>query len=410
MSHGDTGILNPLQRRPLVQIIDEEAKRHRRRVLGAWLSAGAVLALAFGAYFMLRPKPVPLSARYRTQAVSRGAVIREVHATGHAEALTTVLVGAEISGRIATVEADFNHRVSEGQVLARFDRSALQAQLAQGSAALSAARTTLEQATTEAIQALRVRDRVARLHAQQSVPDSERDSAEANAELAEQRVEVARAQVAAQAAALALARTNLAHAEIRSPIDGVVITRNVDPGQSVASVLAAPTLFTVAANLRLMRVVGAVDEADIGEVREGQAATFTVSAYPDRVFEGTVVEVRNSPVVVQDVVTYGTVIDAENLDLALKPGMTASVRIRTAEARDVLRVPNGALHFTPPGERPDGAASVWIVQHEQVRRIPLRPGISDGELTAVDAPTLPRDARVIVELSAAGRAAHGLGS
>ncbi|HKU43536.1 MAG TPA: efflux RND transporter periplasmic adaptor subunit [Polyangiales bacterium] len=375
-----------------------------------WLSFAVALLAAAAGYYLLRPKPVPLSARFRVQQVTRGDVLREVHATGHAEALTTVQVGAEISGRIASVDVDFNQYVRAGQVLARFDRGALQAQLAQTQATLAAARTALEQAKAELAQSARARERAARLHAQNSVSDAELDLAEASARVAEQRVRAAEAQIAAQTALLALAQTNLSHAEIRAPIDGIVITRNIDPGQSVASVLQAPTLFTVAADLRLMRVVAAVDEADIGEVKDLQRARFTVNAYPDRTFEGTVVEVRNSPVVIQDVVTYGTVIETENLDLALKPGMTASVRIQTAQAPNVLRVPNAALHFNPPREpRPDGRG-VWLLSGERLRYQPVHAGLSDGELTAIAATDLAEGTQVIVELTPAGRSVYGVGS
>jgi HlyD family secretion protein len=190
----------------------------------------------------------------------------------------------------------------------------------------------------------------------------------------------------------------------------MIITRSIDPGQSVASVLQAPTLFTVAADLRLIRVVAAVDEADIGEVQDRQSAVFTVAAYPDRSFQGIVVEVRNSPVVVQDVITYGTVVEAENLDLALRPGMTASVRIQTASLPEVVRVPNAALHFVPPHQAAADGPGVWAIDGETLRRIPVHPGISDGESTAIDRTDLPLSTAVIVELTPAGRKAYDIGS
>jgi HlyD family secretion protein len=396
----------------LAQVIADEDRRHRRRLLELWFGVLAVTLAATAAYTLLRPKPPAFAARFRTDAVTRGDIVREVHATGHAEAVTTVQVGAEISGRIAAVEVDYNQHVRQGQVLARFDRDALEAQLAQSEAALAAAYTARAQAKTEQLQAATSRERTLRLHAQGSASDAERDNAEANASVAEQRVQAAEAQIAVQAAACALARTNLAHAEIRAPIDGIVITRNIDPGQSVASVLQAPTLFTVAADLRVMRVIAAVDEADIGEVHEGQLATFTVSAFPEREFQGKVVEVRNSPVVVQDVITYGTVIIAENVDLALKPGMTASARIGTARADRVVRVPNAALHWNPPQATSALSAEhgVWVVDGDHVRRRSVHAGISDGEFTEIDAGDVALGTRVIVELTPQGRAAYGLGS
>lgn len=409
MSSAESTVVKPLARAPLAQVIRDEERRHKRQVLSGVVATLAVIALAVAAYYTFRPKPPPFADRFRVQPVTRGDITREVHATGHAEAVTTVQVGAEISGRIASVEVDFNQRVKKDQVLARFDRMALQAQLAQTAAALAVARTALEQAKTERLQALRTRNRSLQLHQQGSLPDADRDVAEANAELAVQRVASAEAQVAAQSAAWELARTNLSHTEIRSPIDGIVITRNIDPGQSVASVLQSPTLFSVAADLRVMRVIGAVDEADVGEVHEGQTATFSVSAYPEREFTGKVTEVRNAPSVVQDVITYGTVIAADNSDLALKPGMTASVRIRTARAEAVTRVPIAALHFNPPQSSARTTHGVWVVDGQSLRHVPVRVGISDGEYTAVDASDLPLGAPVIVELTPVGRTAYGLG-
>lgn len=392
----------------LPEIIDREAQRkaHRRLV-----RAGVVFALALAgaaSYFVLRPKPLPFAARFRVEAITHGPVVREVRATGHVEALSAVQIGAEISGRVATVEVDFNQHVHEGHVLARFDRAALEAQLAQTRAALATARMLLEQAKTERAQAERNRARNAKLHSQQVLSDADRDLTEANARLADQRVQAADSQLAAQRAAYALARTNLDHALIRSPIDGIVVSRNVDPGQTVASALQAPTLFVVAADLRRMRVIAAVDEADIGELQRRQLAKFTVTAYPDRVFEGVVVEVRNSPTVIQDVVTYAAVLEADNLDLALKPGMTASTRIRTATQPEGLRVPNNALRFLPPHRSASNATGVWMLDGNELRFVRVRAGISDGELTAIESGELAPGGEVVVELTPAGRMAYGI--
>jgi HlyD family secretion protein len=399
------------QRRPLSEIVAREKKRtHRRRIL-AWLALASLPVIAFALWAALRPRPVPISAQYRTQLVTQGDVLREVRVTGHVEAVTTVQVGAEISGRIATVEVDFNERVKQGQVLARFDRAALAAQLAQTEATLAAARAALEQAKTDRDRTARDLVRVDRLHEQKVVTDADHDNASSAARLAAQRVSAAEAQVAAQQALFTVSKTSLDHAVIRAPIDGVVITRNVDSGQTVASMLQTPVLFTVAADLRKMRVIAAVDEADIGEVAVAQKASFTVTAYPDRVFEGVVTEVRSSPVVVQDVVTNGTIIEVDNLDLALKPGMTASARVRTAQAKDVPRVPAAALRFAPPGEKNEKSgdrAGVWVLEGATPRRIPVRPGVSDGELIALEPGAIDVGRSVLVELTPEGRKAHGL--
>jgi HlyD family secretion protein len=392
----------------LLEIIERVKRAKRRRWLVVALLACLLPVAAVGAWMSLRPKPTPLAARFRATNVSSGDVVREVHATGRLEAVTTVQVGSEISGRIATVEVDYNDRVTAGQVLARFDRAALAAQQAQILATLAAARAAVEQAKTDRERSARDRDRAENLYAAGVMNQSDRDTARATARLMEQRVAAAEAQVAAQQASYTLAKTNLDHTVIRAPIDGVVITRNVDPGQTVASMLQTPVLFTVAADLRKMHVIADVDEADTGEVVVGQRATFTVNAYPNRNFEGTVTEVRNSPQVVQEVVTYGAEVEVDNGDLSLKPGMTASVRIITASSKNVLRVPAAAFQFTPPGENPRREPGVWALSGTGLRRFSLKAGVSDGELTAVEPGTLPVGTPIVYELTAEGRKAYGL--
>lgn len=395
--------------RSLSEIVTRENERTARRRWGALAALVLVPASIAVAGLALRPRPLPLSARFRTALVTHGDVVREVRATGHVEAVTTVQVGAEISGRIASVEVDYNDRVVHGQVLARFDPVALSAQRVQAEANLAAARAALEQARTDRERSDGDLRRAVRLYEQKVIPDTERDNIGAAARLATQRVAAAEAQVAAQSALLTVAKTSLDHAVIRAPIDGVVISRNVDPGQTVASMLQTPILFSVAADLRKMRVVAAVDEADIGEIVVGQKATFTVNAYPDRVFQGTVTEVRNSPVVVQDVVTYGSVIEVDNLDLALKPGMTAAARIKTATALDADRVPAVALRFVPPGEKAPARPSVWVFDGKGTRAVEVNPGVSDGELTAVAPASVGAGTSVLVELTPEGRKAYGIG-
>jgi HlyD family secretion protein len=397
-----------LRRRTLAELVDRERARVRRRRALQVGSLAVVAALVTVLVLALRPRPVPLAARFRMQAVTVGDVVREVRATGHVEAVTTVQVGAETSGRIATVEVDYNDVVQQGQVLARFDRELLDAQVSQTSATLAAARAALEQASTDRDKSARDLARVERLWASKSIPDAEHDDALDALKVAEQRVSAAEAQVSADAAAHDVARTNFEHSIIHAPISGVVITRNVDPGQTVASVFQTPVLFTVAADLRKMRVVAAVDESDIGEVAPGQPATFTVNAYGERAFEGRVTEVRNSPVVVQDVVTYGTVVEVDNLDLALKPGMTATVRIRTASVKGVLRVPTPALHFNPPGEHPGSAEGLWLLDGGALRRVAVSARLSDGETSAIDRGPVALGQAIVVELSPEGRRAYGL--
>jgi HlyD family secretion protein len=392
----------------LSELIEREERRRRRRHLLYWLLALALPAIAMAAWAALRPRPVPMSARYRIEAVSAGDVVREVSATGRVEAESTVSVGAEISGRLSTVEVDYNARVRAGQVMARFERASLEAQLAQIEAAIATAQAQLAQARTDRDQAQRNLQRAARLHAVDVVSEADHDAATFALRGAENRIRLATAQLSAQQAAARVARINLDHAVIRAPIDGVVITRNVDPGQAVAAMLQTPVLFSLAADLRRMRVVAAVDEADIGQVVAGQPAEFTVNAYPERVFRGTVIEVRNAPIVVQDVVTYGTVVEVDNPDLALKPGMTASARIRTGVARGVLRVPSTALHFNPPGESSGATAGVWVLDGARVRRVEVQPGMADAAYTSIAPGPLAPGASVLVGLTPAGRRSYGI--
>lgn len=369
------------------------------------LLLAAVAGVGVGA---TRPKPVPLELRFRVAPMTHGPLVREVLATGHVEAVSTVSVGAEISGRVAAVEVDFNDRVKAGQVLARFDQATLEAQRAQSAALALAARAQLAQARADQAQAQRARVRADELFTRQAQTVMEHEAAVTALTVTAARVAAAEATLAAQEALAAVARTNLAHAVIRSPIDGMVITRNVDPGQTVASMLQTPVLFTIAADLRKMEVVAAVDEADISEVREGQPAFFTVNAWPARTWEGVVTEVRNAARVVQDVVTYGVVVAVDNLDLALKPGMTASVRVRTGALSEADQVPNAALLFTPPGEtRPQGPA-VWLLAGGRPVARPVTPGLSDRERTALAGGELPAGAQVLVDLTSEGKRAYGL--
>ena len=395
-------------RRSLLKVVAAETKRHARRRL-VWLALSVVSAAGVVALWVaLRPHPAPMAVRFRSEAATVGDVVREVRATGHVEAVTTVQVGAEISGRITTVEVDYNDRVRVGQVLARFDREALLAQQAQALGALASARAALEQAKTDREHTARDFERQSGLHARGSISDEDFDTALATKRTAAEKVVAADANLAAQEAASAVARTNLDHAVIRAPIDGIVITRNVDPGQTVASAFETPVLFTVAADLRKMRVIAAVDEADIGEVASQQRASFTVNAYPNRTFEGVVTEVRNSPVVVQDVVTYGAIVLVDNTDLALKPGMTATVRVRTASAPHTLHVPSAALRFSPPTEKKTAEPSVWRLDGETLVRIPVTPGLSDGEVTAIAAGPVAPGQAVLVDLTPEGKKAYGL--
>ena len=280
--------------------------------------------------------------------VERGDVAAAVTAGGTLQALVTVQVGSQVSGRIASLEADYNSVVKQGQVVARIDPQQLQAAVRRTEANVAAATGNVAKSKATLADAERQLRRARELLPQGYVSQAEIDSL-ATA------VEQAQAEVAAQQGALAQARAayseaqvNLDYTVIRSPTDGMVVTRSVDVGQTVAASLQAPVLFTIAQDLKKMQVHTSVAESDVGQLKEGMAAEFSVDAYPARKFQGRVSQVRVSPTTVQNVVTYDAVVDVENPELELKPGMTANVSFRTAEAKDVLKVANAALRFKPP--------------------------------------------------------------
>lgn len=272
---------------------------------------------------------------YRTGVADRGTVQTVVSATGTASAVTTVSVGSQVSGTILNIYVDFNSPVKQGQVIARIDPKFLETSVTEAQAALERARATLSQAQRDSA-------RVRGLFSQNLSAQVDYDNALTAAEQARAGVQQAQAQ-------LWRAQTNLAYSVITSPIDGVVISRAVDVGQTVAASLQAPELFTIAQDLHQMQIETAIDEADIGGLREGMKASFTVDSYPDERFEGIIQQVRFAAKVDQNVVTYPVIIDVDNPDLKLRPGMTANVTIVTARREDVLRVPATALRFKPSG-------------------------------------------------------------
>lgn len=397
----------PASHPALREVIDHEQRARRRRVaIRIALAVVACVGIAAAIYF-LRPRPVPLTDRFRSDAVGRGPVLREVSATGRVEARTTVQVGAQISGRLASVEVDFNDPVTRGQVLARFDTESLDAQVEQSRASVKAAQAALEQAKVERSRAKRQLERSQRLF-DRGIESAEilenLRSAEATADAA---IKSASAQLQLQRANARVAETSHRYAEVTSPIDGVVISRNVEAGQTVAAAFQTPVLFTIAEDLVAMRVVAAIDEADMGEVEPGERATFTVDAFPSRTFEAVVTEVRSAAKVVQNVVTYEAVLDVENPERLLRPGMTASVKVRTAAVDDTLHVPNAALRFTPPQQQA-AKHTVWVLRDDALVAVRVIPGISDGMNTQIDDDgALQAGDAVLVDLTPAGRTAYG---
>ena len=329
------------------------------RIPRRWLGIGAlVIAMALVVIGLVNRRP---RTEYVTAAVERGEIRDVVEATGSVNAVTTVQVGSQVSGTISTLNADFNSHVQRGEVIALIEpalfRGTLQQAVADSENAqanLIASRANLEKARAALAQATADYDRTAELArdnlvAQQQLEISKatHDGAVASVGAAEANVAQARAQLSQKTAAVAVARTNLGYTVIRSPIDGVVVARNVDVGQTVAASLQAPTIFTIAQDLAQMQVYAKVDESDVGRIRVGRPVTFKVDAFPKQVFTGTVRQIRMNPTVMQNVVTYDAVIGFANPETKLFPGMTAYVTIPVARVEDVFKIPNAALHYRP---------------------------------------------------------------
>ncbi|WP_233263152.1 efflux RND transporter periplasmic adaptor subunit [Cognatiluteimonas profundi] len=317
--------------------------------MAATLAAIIVLVLG-GWLWWSRHQASSASAGYRTAAVDRGDIRVAISATGTLGAISTVDVGSQISGQVTEVLADFNDHVRKGDVLARIDPSTYQAQIAQGAAAVASARANLGSAQATLRNADADFSRKSRLAQQQLVARSDADLARAARDQASAQVRAAQAQIIQQQASTQTARLNLQRAVIRSPVDGVVLTRTIEPGQTVAASLQAPVLFQIAEDLSKMEIVLAIDEADIGQVKPGQAVAFSVDAFPDKQYRGSVQQVRLSATNTSNVISYPVVVAVDNSDRTLLPGMTANAEIEVSRRADVLRVPNSALRYKPDEE------------------------------------------------------------
>ena len=343
-------------------LLGEDAPRAWWRRPRSWMIV-ALLALAIGAaaWFAARRDARTLRGpQYQTETVARGTLDVKVVANGTLAPTLTVGIGSELSGTVARVLVDINDQVSKGQVLLELDTSRLQDQIARSRASLASAEAKVAQAAAtlkEARATLARMEEVSRLSGGRVPSATEFDGARANADRALADENAARAAVADAKAALSSDATNLAKASIRSPIDGVVLTRSVDPGNAVAASLQAVTLFTVAADLRQMKLQVNIDEADVGQVRAGQKASFTVAAWPNRSFPATITRVGFGSTTKENVVTYVAELSVANDELLLRPGMTATANIAAVEREGVLLVPNAALRFTPSATtRPAAAA------------------------------------------------------
>ncbi len=367
------------------------------------LAAAAALFAVVAAY-LLFARGNGKAPLYRTEPVERGEIAETVLATGNVNAVTTVQVGSQVSGTLQQLFVDFNSKVTKGQVIAQIDPRLFDAAVLQARAGLENARAGLQRTEVAVVDAERTYRRNRELVKDGFVAQADVDSAQTAYETAVAQKKSAQAQVAQAEGALSAAETNLRYTTIHSPVDGIVISRNVDVGQTVAASFQTPTLFTIARDLTKMQIDTNVDEADIGRVATRQRATFTVDAYPQRTFAGVVVQVRNSPVVTQNVVTYNVVVRVDNRDLLLKPGMTANVSIHVRDLADVLKIPNSALRFRPAtpqkAEARKGAGGQRVYRLDKdgrLRPVSVRTGVSDGRFTQLVEGTLREGEPLVVE-------------
>lgn len=404
----------------------------RTMLIAAVLAVGLAIA---GYVFFNGERKTPV--RYRTAGVERGAVVSLVTATGTINPVVSVQVGTQVSGMIKSLHADFNSVVKAGDIVAEIDPEPFRARRDQAASNLEMARANLARAKTEQAQRKRELDRTKSLLAQQFVSQNDVDVAVTNAQGADAQVNVATAQIKQAEAALNAAELDLKYTTIRSPVNGIVVARNIEVGQTVAASFATPNLFLIALDLTKMQVDTNVSESDIGGITEGKDATFTVDAYPGVPFAGTIRQVRLAPINVQNVVTYNVVVGVDNKDLRLKPGMTANVSIVVAQRDQVLKIPNAALRFSPPkgeqGEATGGEGKAGTVRPAKGERgghpqaggaapgrtiwkqndsgelvaVVAQTGISDGAFTELLSDGLAEGEQVIVGIEQARGAKKG---
>ena len=419
-------ITNSPKTEDITQMLGVGAKKPSRR---RWIIAICLLLVTCAGLAALNRKPQP--TRYVTERSTNGSLVVTVSATGTLEPLKKVDVGIEVSGTIKTVEVDYNAEVKVGQVLARLDTTRLEAQAQQNEAGLAAAQAKVLQAQASVEEAEAQLGRLKRVHelSNGKMPsENELDTAKAN--LARYRADEAsaKASVSQAQASLNVNRTDISKAVVVSPINGVVLTRSVEPGQTVAATFQAPTLFTLAEDLTQMELQVDVDEADVGQVKSGQDASFTVDAYPDRIFPAQITQVRYGSETTDGVVTYKTVLNVDNSSLALRPGMTATAVITVSKRENVLLVPNSALRFVPaasvapqnnksrglvgmllPGPPRMEAAKtvepdpkkkeqhVWTIRNGELTAVTIAKGLSDGIRTEVLEGSLQAGAELVTE-------------
>lgn len=391
---------------------EEGGRRWLRRVA----ALGVVAALVGGGLVFRAKNRPPPPARYVTTTTSNGDVAEKVQATGAVQPVLQVNVGSQVNGRVAKVHVDFNSVVKKGDLLAEIDPIQYGAQVTQASAQVAAQRANLETSKANATASKVAFERTQRLFQQNLASKGELDTALGQFEVAKAQATAAEAQIAAIQAQLSQSQNNVTWTKIYSPVDGVVVSRTIDPGATVVASFQAPVLFVIAQDLHKMRVMADIDEADVGKLKEGMEAEAVVDAFPGESFHGKVEQVRYSPNNVQGVVTYSAVVEVDNPEEKLRPGMTATVTIKTREVKAALRVPNAALRYKPtppmgpngkpvpqPPEAPlaKGNGRVYVVTNEKLGDEKVEPrvvqiGITDGLTTEITG-GLPPGTKIVTD-------------
>ena len=384
--------------------------------------AVVLLISGIAGFFYLKRTP---EVSYKTARIERGTIVSTVAATGNLSAVTTVQVGTQVSGTIQKLYVDYNSRVKKGQAIAEIDPSLFSASIEQSQGNFLSAEANLQKAKVTLADAERTVNRNRKLLADGIISQSDYDVADTAWQSALTSVKAAEGSVTQTRGSLMQSKTNLHYSVIRSPVDGVVISRAIDVGQTVAASFQTPTLFTIAQDLTKMQIEVSVDEADISRIQPDQMTSFTVDSYPEQSFRGKVVQIRNAPIINQNVVTYITVVNVDNTDLKLKPGMTANVSIEVARKEDVLKLPPAALRFKPkskveepkekrqagapsPGAGSDAGGKpvgrkgisgqqVYILKEGKPLAVPVKTGIANNSAIELVESTLKEGDEVIIE-------------
>ncbi len=375
----------------------DRRSRWRKRIIRLIILI-AVVSLGYFAWVdwqkkqALKDKP-----SFHTETITRSSLTRTITATGTLQPTTKVEVGSEVSGRIESVDVTWNDPVKKGQILAQIRTDDIKARVKQMEASLLLAKADEQRAQATVREAQSAAERAMRLAQQRNISREELERAEAELARAKASIGSAEAQVAVAKANLEVEKANLLKATIRSPIDGMVLARRIEPGQTVAAAFQTPILFLLARDLKKMQLIVDVDEADVGEVKEGQEAWFRVDAFPDKRFPAKVLTVRNDPQVVQDVVTYEAVLEVDNSELLLRPGLTATAEIVSARVSETTLVPNAALRFVPEDseDKEPEEDVVWILKDEKLVSLKLDLGITDGRSTVVKSDNLKPGMKVV---------------